>query len=127
MAREDGELGLYSILILPQAFGMARESSELGLTIFTILPHAFGMARENSKIGVEPGPLQIYRTGEEQCRTGDLQNQPVLVSYRTGDPLMPSGSPSSRRGYLQIRFALDSVLALQETLSRTVLRLCRPV
>ena len=31
MAREDGELGLYSVPILPQAFGMARENSELGL------------------------------------------------------------------------------------------------
>ena len=60
MARESGELGLYSIPTLPQAFGMAREGSELGLTLLTILPQAFGMARENSRTGSNPGR---YRSG----------------------------------------------------------------
>ena len=73
MARESGELGLYSIPILPQAFGMAREGSELGLTLLTILPQAFGMARENSKLGLNPGRYrrgiraQVVQFGYEVC------------------------------------------------------------
>ena len=65
MAREDGELRLYSLPILPRAFGMARESSELGLIIFPILPQAFGMARENSKLGLNPG--RYRRVSEPGC------------------------------------------------------------